>query len=94
MILGKEKKHGGSLGWERYSHLHELSVDLEVRQGVTPIGSHFLAFVNASEQVLHGTRNDSRFVWRDVDIKPRAHRVSLTRTRLPMERYARIYNVM
>lgn len=65
-----------------FVHLQELRVDLELRYRPALLGGRLPPFLNALEQVVDSPGDDPKLVPSDVNIKARAHGVSLPGSRL------------
>lgn len=68
-----------------FVHLQELRVDLELGDRPALLGGGLSPLLDASEQVVDGSGNDTELVVSDVDVEARPHGVRLTRTRLDKE---------
>lgn len=66
----------------RFVHLQELRIDLELGHRPALLGGRLLPFLDAPEQVIDCPGDDPKLIASDVNVKARAHRVSLPGTRL------------
>lgn len=66
-------------------YLEELGVDLKLGYRPSLLLSGLSALLDALEEVVDGSRNDTQLVVYDVDVKARPHGVGLPRTRLDGE---------
>lgn len=68
-----------------FVHLQELRVDLELRYRSALFCGCLPPFLNAPEQVVDSPGYDAKLVPSDVNVKARAHGVSLSGTSLVKE---------
>lgn len=67
------------------THLHELSIDFEVRWRFAFLLRHSATLVYAVKEMFHSSWNDANLFRADVYIKACTHRVCLTGASLQLE---------